>query len=175
LISNNSLISIGNNLPHLKELTVESNNDICHTGIAALAQGCPNLECLDFALCDRVNNKCLREIAIHCPKVNQLAVLGAGNITNTGITYLAEHCVNLVEVDVGFTDVTEKGVTQAIHSCPKLSHIEWKSRRKVSSALRELITQRNITLILDEVEAVKMRKKRRKRRRKNKVVECIVI
>lgn len=90
------------------------------TGAAwiALAEQCPDLEKLFIRDVGSFSDEHLRQVAIHCTELEDVTLWSLDNITNTGLTHLAQSQINLRQLDItGCRQVADAGIEQVARHC----------------------------------------------------------
>jgi len=141
-ISDPSVQAIGNNCPNLKKIWLAT-RPITDVGVQALARGCPLLEDLDLGVCQSVTDTGLLELVPTdhhrgCPNLTKIK-LAATQITDTGMTALANACRNLTELELFFTTIGDESLTAFGNNCHNLKKINLRSTRITDAGISALI------------------------------------
>eukprot|EP00899_Mesostigma_viride_P011755 jgi/Mesvir1/20580/Mv14821-RA.1 len=99
----------------LKHLNVASCWGVSSYDLRVLARSLHELETLDVSNC-KIDDDGIMSIAESCPKLRQLSASNCPHVTDESLTSLAQHCRQLVAVDIAKTRVTDAGVTVLVRS-----------------------------------------------------------
>lgn len=72
---------------------------ITDVGIAAIACGCPDLETMNTAYCDKVTNTSLESLS-KCLKLKALEIRGCPGVSSVGLSAIAQRCRQLIMLDI---------------------------------------------------------------------------
>lgn len=82
---------------------------ITDAGIADIAKGCPSLEMINMAYCDKISDTSLESLA-HCLLLKTLEIRGCPSISSAGLTAVAMGCSQLAVLDIKKTCITDAGL-----------------------------------------------------------------
>ena len=114
-------------LTSLRLMCAESNVD---EAICVVARGCPNLQAIDFVLCN-VSDVAINEIAKCCKALKTLRLAGLNTaITDASIVRIAHGCPELVSLTLnGCTNVTSPAIEEIANHCKHLSKVDIRGVR----------------------------------------------
>lgn len=134
-ITDHGLTNIGMCCSNLKELDLYRSAGISDLGILAIARGCVGLEMINIAYCNRITDgsfislsKCsklnalesrscplvtsfgLAAVAVGCKQLTKLDIKNCRNIDDAGMIPLAHFSLNLKQINLSYTSVTDVGL-----------------------------------------------------------------
>jgi hypothetical protein len=97
-------------------------SDITDTGMASIAGGCLNLQCLDLSYFSNITYISMNMIAEICSNLISLDLRNCYHIADKDIVKLSEKCLNLLNLDLSECfKITDIGVAGIAHGCPLLN------------------------------------------------------
>ncbi|RKP05726.1 hypothetical protein THASP1DRAFT_25823 [Thamnocephalis sphaerospora] len=96
-----ALMAAGMYLRRLSVLHLDASGDVTDDGLCAMANGCHALRSLrvlmpvGIAYTNKVTDRAIHELARHCPKLEDLVIVGQTRITDKSIKRLAAACPRL--------------------------------------------------------------------------------
>ncbi|RQM13060.1 hypothetical protein B5M09_008379 [Aphanomyces astaci] len=103
LVDDTALVAIGGSdggMPLLQSLRLRECEKVTTAGIQQLCKGCIYIRTLDLAGCHRLDDMALLAICDHLTELQHLWLAGLHSITIIGVSWLADRCINLMELDV---------------------------------------------------------------------------
>lgn len=81
-------------------------------GIAAIADGCPDLEMINTAYCDKVTDASLESLS-KCLRLKALEIRGCPGVTSVGLSAIAQGCRQLTMLDIKKChNINDNGILQ---------------------------------------------------------------
>ncbi|KAK4606805.1 hypothetical protein RGQ29_000871 [Quercus rubra] len=126
-----SIDSITNSCTSLTSLRMESCSLVSKDAFVLIGQRCRFLEELDVTD-DEIDNEGLKSIS-RCSKLLTLKLGICSNITDDGLTHVANGCSKLKELDLyRSSGITDEGITAIAHGCPALEMINIAYNDKIT-------------------------------------------
>ncbi|RHY94720.1 hypothetical protein DYB26_006130 [Aphanomyces astaci] len=103
LVDDAALVAMGGSdggMPLLQSLRLRECEKVTTAGIQQLCKGCIYIRTLDLAGCHRLDDMALLAICDHLTELQHLWLAGLHSITIIGVSWLADRCINLMELDV---------------------------------------------------------------------------
>ncbi|XP_005104613.1 F-box/LRR-repeat protein 4 [Aplysia californica] len=103
-VNSEGLAHLYNNCPLLEELDVGWCTDLkAYTQcFVQLAEKCVKLKKIFMTANRTVQDSDLKSLALHCPNLEQIDVLGTREVTRNGVLFVLEKCKNLIFLDLSF-------------------------------------------------------------------------
>lgn len=103
---------------------------ITDVGIAAIANGCPSLEMINMAYCDKITDSSLISLA-QCLRLKALEIRGCPSISSVGLSAIAMGCKKLTVLDIKKCCINDAGLIHlAQHSQYLKQVIDFLSSRE---------------------------------------------
>ncbi|KAJ3660047.1 hypothetical protein Zmor_011703 [Zophobas morio] len=111
-------------------------------GLTKLFEQMPKLLVLDISHCEKFNDCVLETLSIHCTNISELHCEGC-NITDNGIIALAQHNSVIKCLTISNTDVTGKGISEAIkdENWPYLHELRLDNCTKVDDNVLKMVIE----------------------------------
>ena len=120
------------NCPGLQRLGLETSPGVTNTGIAAVAEKFSDLQELNVAFCENINDGGLMALK----NLTRLDMAGC-NITDTGVIAVARNCPDLEVLNLwDCTNITDEGVRE-LSRCGKLYWLSLEGCMHVSDAVKD--------------------------------------
>lgn len=148
-VNDRTLRCMGENLPSLACITLDSCPNVRLEGLRALVRGCPNLEEIHLLACPLVCDQCLIEIAEHSKGLCWLSLTDNANVTDSGVRALAQLSGTLMRMKLINTSITDDAIEYLVKCCPLITMLELEGRNVVSPSLQRLAEQRGIHMWLE--------------------------
>ena len=92
-------------------------------GIAAIAHGCPDLEMINTAYCDKVTDASLESLS-KCLRLKALEIRGCPGVSSVGLSTIAQGCRQLTMLDIKkCQNITDLGILQLAQFSKKLLQV----------------------------------------------------
>eukprot|EP00105_Crassostrea_gigas_P033949 XP_019918097.1 PREDICTED: F-box/LRR-repeat protein 17-like [Crassostrea gigas] len=131
---------VGKNCHRLQTLVMDSSL-LTDRGLLQIAQGCPDLRKINFALCGAfVTDNGVLAITENCPRLKEVMLGYLSKVTDTSCVRLCEMCPDLEVVSLVSSGVGQKGV-QALTKLRKLKVLDISSLPGISPADVTSLTQ----------------------------------
>ncbi|ETW07487.1 hypothetical protein H310_01995 [Aphanomyces invadans] len=101
LVDDAALVAMGScNLPLLQSLRLRECERVTTAGIQSVCKGCTYIHTLDVTGCHRLDDMALLALSDHLMDLQHLWLAGLNRITIVGVSWLADRCTKLMELDV---------------------------------------------------------------------------
>nr|GEV07822.1 hypothetical protein [Tanacetum cinerariifolium] len=97
---------------------------VTQTGLIALAQGCPHLDCIKVYLLD-ISNEALECVGTHFKNLRKLRIV-LGEEEDVGLGYIGEYGDNLRNLSLSYTGGSDVGLLELSKGCRKLRKLTLK-------------------------------------------------
>lgn len=97
---------------------------ITDAGIAAIANGCPSLEMINMAYCDKISDTSLKSLA-QCLLLRTLEIRGCPSVSSVGLTAVAMGCSQLAVLDIKKTCIDDVGLIGLAEHSLFLKQVTW--------------------------------------------------
>ncbi|KAK4407735.1 F-box/LRR-repeat protein 3 [Sesamum angolense] len=95
---------------------------ITDVGIGAIANGCPSLERINMAYCDKITDSSLTSLA-KCLQLKALEIRGCPSVSSVGLSAIAMGCKHLTILDIKKCDINDAGLIHLAHYSQYLKQI----------------------------------------------------
>lgn len=110
-------------LKFLQTLDLSGSSELSLHTIAAIAQNCTKLECLNLSLKKNIDDTFIEVVARNCTHLKKLYCVSC-IITDTGLEFLGKYSRRLEHLDIGWChSVTDLGVKFVSENCPTLRYV----------------------------------------------------
>ena len=121
------------NCPGLQRLGLETSPDVTNNGIAAVAEKFSDLQELNVAFCENINDGALMALK----NLTRLDMAGC-NITDRGVIAVARNCPDLEVLNLwDCTNITDAGVRALSRGCPALYWLNLEGCMEVTDAVKD--------------------------------------
>ena len=149
IMSNASLTIVASNCSNLRKLTFSSGQKqpgLSNVGLAALAQGCKQLELLEIRVRDRQQQEFTHEgvvaIARSCRLLRTLWLPDSSKVEDPALVALGQHCPLLRSLrGSGWNRITDAAVAALVHGCPQLEVVELRRAALITDASASALAQ----------------------------------
>eukprot|EP00899_Mesostigma_viride_P005488 jgi/Mesvir1/14940/Mv26266-RA.1 len=118
-VDDNFLAMLAVSCHELESLLVNDCN-ITDIGVACLASFCPRLKELSVSYAQKVSDASIKRIAHRCQQLERLSIEKTA-VTDSSVSAIAQHCVNLCHLDVGHCKkVSDAGLLMVARNCALL-------------------------------------------------------
>ena len=118
----------------LRHLDFGGNFATLEATLQAVAQACPELECLCVAYCD-VTDAALWAVAQGCPQLKELD-LSLNWVSNAAIQAVAQACPQLKKLNVTYcTNLRDEAIDAVARGCPQLEYLQVVGLRITDAAI----------------------------------------
>ena len=129
-MSNVSLTIVASNCRNLQKLTCGSGGLISDVGLAALAQGCKQLEHLEilglpgYSRSRGFTHEGVMAVARSCRLLKTLELPASRTLEDPALLALSQYCPLLRSLSFHGSDITDAAVAALVHGCPQLEVVE---------------------------------------------------
>ena len=129
-MSNVSLMIVASNCSNLQKLTFGSGGSIFDVGLAALAQGCKQLEHLEilglpgYSRSRGFTHEGVMAVARSCRLLKTLELPASRTLEDPALLALSQYCPLLRSLSFHGSDITDAAVAALVHGCPQLEVVE---------------------------------------------------
>lgn len=148
LVSKDAFVLIGQRCRFLEELDV-TDNEIDNEGLKSISR-CSKLLTLKLGICSNITDDGLTHVANGCSKLKELDLYRSSGITDEGITAIAHGCPTLEMINIAYNDKITDTSLISLSKCMLLKAIEIRGCHSVSSVgLSAIVMECRQLMVLD--------------------------